>query len=97
MATASKYFGPEEESWNVGTCGRVGISLFGKALQVWSTFAAEECEDLNGISVQQAASTFHCDPEMIIEAVEDHPWMYLWSLDEEDENPAQIYIDHDGE
>lgn len=45
-------------------------------------------------SVVNAALAFNVHPEMIMEAVEEHDWMYLAG---DTGNLAQLFIEQDGE
>jgi hypothetical protein len=79
----------DEIGWDQDT-GAPGITLLGNALQVWSLMqdVGEE------ISVADAAAAFKVAPARIVEAVEDHFWMYL-------EGPRDAFeklmICHEGE
>lgn len=77
----------ERDRWDQET-GAPGISLFGNALQVWS-FMQE-----GKTSVAEAAITFMVSPERIIEAVEEHAWMFL---EGDRADPAKLFIEHEGE
>ena len=58
------------------------VSLFAKALQVWSV-----CQNRVDVTVNEAALAFNTTPAVIKEAVEWHPWMFL----------AGDVIEHEGE
>lgn len=47
------------------------------------------------VSVAEAAIAFNTTPAMILQAVEDHYWMYL--ADEAETDPAKQFIEHEGE
>ena len=61
--------------------GMPQATAFGNALQMWAA-----CQG-RAVTVQEAAMTFNAVPEVIRQAVEDHPWMFL-----DGDN-----IEHDGE
>jgi hypothetical protein len=77
----------EDDRWDQDT-GAPGISLFGNAVQVWSTMQSE------AVSVAAAARAFNVEPSRIIEAVNAHYWMFL-SGPEDDY--ARLMIEDEGE
>lgn len=58
------------DDWDMGD-GRPGVHLFGSALQVWAVMQDRD------VTVGEAARVFNCPPAMIVEAVEEHFWMFL--------------------
>ena len=56
--------------WNLET-GMPHVSTFGTAVQVWSICQARP------VNVTEAAIAFNVHPLLILEAVEDHPYMLL--------------------
>lgn len=62
--------------------GNICESEFANALSVW--LAAQERD---GVTVAEAALAFNATPEVIRQAVDLHPWMFL----------AGDVIEHDGE
>ena len=79
---------PDENGWNQET-GEPGILRFGNAIQVWSL-----TQGRTDVTVDEAAKAFNVEPRWIVEAVEDHPWMYLSGpLDDY----TKLIIGHDGE
>lgn len=81
------YFGPNDDDWNIdeGGDGKPGVSLFASALQVWSLMQDRD------VPVTEAADAFNTVPDMIREAVEEHPWMLIGNDD------GVEVIQHDGE
>lgn len=59
-----------------------GISLFANALQVWTM-----AQNKQVVTVHEAALSFNVRPEIIIQAVNYHAWMFL----------DGDLIEHDGE
>lgn len=78
----------DDWGWDQAT-GAPRISLFGSAVQVWSAMQGEP------VSVQQAADAFKVPPRRIIQAVEEHSWMFLSGPMSDDY--AHMMIEHDGE
>lgn len=68
-------------AWNAD--GEPGISLFSNAIQVWAI-----AQDRGGLTINEAALAFNVRPDLIRQAVEDHPWMFVGSGD---------VIEHEGE
>lgn len=68
--------------------GTVGIMLVANAIQVWSVFNA------GPRSVADAAAAFNMNPSSVIEAVEEHPWMFLTGPRDDFH---QLMIEHEGE
>lgn len=87
----SKYFGHEEDSWNHEDDGKIGVSLFGNAVQVWAMLNANASKPT---SVTDAAAAFSVDPLMIIEAVNAHYWMFITGPDDDF---TKMQIEHEGE
>jgi hypothetical protein len=50
-------------------------------------------EDLTRLSVAEAALAFNTTPELVREAIDEHPWLD-WR---QDDDPAKQYISTDGE
>jgi len=71
----------DDGGWNIEGSGLCSASLFGKAVQVWAV-----AQD-RPVTVNEAALAFNVRPEIIQQAVEEHPWMYL----------NGEHIEHDGE
>ena len=84
----SDHFGSEAESWNHDEDGKPGINLFANAVQVWTIMNGD------GATVAQAASAFACPPQMIVECVEHHYWMFL---EGPDDDFSKMVIAHEGE
>ena len=80
-------FGPDANSWDADDTGSPGIGLVGRALQVWST-----CQQRD-VTLGEAALAFRLPIAMIAEAVEAHPWMFVYGPPT---NPASL-IAHEGE
>jgi len=79
-----------EQEWYAQPGCHLYTGYFANAVQVWSSL--QEPED---VSVGTAALAFNCAAEIIKQAVEHHPYMYL-SADEGD--PLHEHkIEHDGE
>ncbi len=70
--------------------GAPGIGLFGNAIQVWAIFQGPH----HTVSVAEAAKAFNCDPQRIIQAVNDHSYMYLCG---DSAKPLEQTIEHDGD
>lgn len=70
-----------EWAWNHET-GAPGIALFSNAVQVWAVAHGGE------VTVSAAALAFNVKPELIRQAADDHPWMYIGHGD---------VIEHEGE
>ncbi|NTG86187.1 hypothetical protein G6L15_08515 [Agrobacterium rhizogenes] len=87
----SGFFGANEEEWNHEDDGKVGIMLFGNAVQVWAIFNTEASKPTD---VASAATAFAVEPLMIIEAINDHPWMYI---EGPDDDFSKMLIEHEGE
>jgi hypothetical protein len=87
----SEYFGQDDDSWNHEDDGKVGVSLFGNAVQVWAIFNANAG---NPTSVADAAVAFAVHPVMIIEAINDHAWMFITGPDDDF---TKMQIEHEGE
>ncbi len=85
------YFGNDEHSWNHEDDGKVGISLFGNAVQVWAIFNANAGKST---SIADAAEAFSVDPLMIIEAVNAHYWMFTSGPHDDF---TKMKIEHEGE
>ncbi len=87
----STYFGQDDESWNHETDGKIGVSLFGNAVQVWAILNSNNGKPT---TVSEAASAFSVDPLMIIEAVKYHYWMFISGPDDDF---TKMKIEHEGE
>lgn len=77
----------ELKTWDQDT-GAPTIHHFGNALQVWSMFQNRDT------SVAEAAKAFNCDPLRIIEAAQDHEWLFLSGPGDD---YTRLLIQHDGE
>ena len=66
--------------WNHDT-GNPGVMLFANAVQVWAI-----AQD-RPVTAKEAAASFNVDPDLVREAVEEHPWMFL----------TNDVIEHEGE
>lgn len=86
----SKFFGHDDAAWDHDT-EKPGIQLFGNAVQVWSILNAEAGRSL---TVAAAAEAFAVAPQMVLEAVAAHYWMYLEGADDDF---AKMRIEHEGE
>lgn len=62
--------------------GNPTVSLFANAVQVWSWAQARAV-----VTVEEAALAFNVKPELIVQAVEWHPWLFL----------NGNFIEHEGE
>jgi hypothetical protein len=71
----------------------VGITFpaFANAVQVWSFVQGRPT------TIGEAATTFNVALEVLVEAVEAHPWMALSYLSTDAANPASWIIEHEGE
>lgn len=87
----SKYFGQDEESWNHDDDGKIGVALFGNAVQVWSIMNSNAGKLA---TVSEAAASFSVDPLMVIEAVNAHYWMFISGPDDDF---TKMQIEHEGE
>lgn len=83
-------FGKDDDGWDVGDTGQVGISLFGNAIQVWSAFQQRN----DDVTIAEAAVAFRCTPQMVRAAVDAHPWMFVAGPDDDFSKQT---IEHDGE
>ena len=81
-------WGAARDAWDLDT-GAPGIGLFGNAVQVWAVM-----QNRRQVSVAEAARAFNVPPERIVEAVEEHSWMFLSGSDFD---PAARFIEHEGE
>ena len=92
MTNSSPYsfiaFGAEDFGWDTDSTGRPGVGLVGTALSVWTT-----CQG-RPVTVREAADAFRLPLSMILEAVDQHIWMYL---DHQGASAAEALICHDGE
>ena len=93
----SGYFAEDAFGWDQET-GKPGIITFGTALQVWALFNHNEKYARKAkdpvITVAEAALAFCCPPQMIVEAVNDHCWMFL---EGPQDDFTKLTIEHDGE
>lgn len=87
----SEFFGRDDETWNHEDDGKMGISLFGNAVQVWATLTANAGKPT---AVSDAAAAFSVDPLTIIEAVNAHYWMFISGPDDDF---TKMQIEHEGE
>ena len=71
--------------------GKIGVSLFGNAIQVWAMLNANAGKHS---SVADAAAAFSVEPLMIIEAVNAHYWMFITGPDDDF---TKMQIEHEGE
>jgi hypothetical protein len=91
-----KWNDDDEGNWNPDT-GAIGIMLFANSVQVWSAAQMRET------SVAEAAGVFNCDPRIIIEAVEAHPWLFFAGRSSAepsfatDDDYSKLFIEHEGE
>lgn len=83
----SEFFAFDDTGWDHDT-GKPGISLFGNAIQVW---AVQNAIGGKPVTILDAAAAFKCDEAMIIEAVENHYWMFVT------EENGVLVIEHEGE
>jgi hypothetical protein len=60
-----------DSGWDHYT-GAPTLGMMSGAIQVWSML-----QDCQFTSVAEAAAAFKIPPERVIEAVNDHPWMFL--------------------
>ena len=88
--TKITYFGPEDDAWDQET-GKPGIALFGSAVQVWA-FLNEEAG--KSPTVAMAAKAFSVPPQMIMDAIEEHYWMFVTGPDDDF---TKMRIEHEGE
>lgn len=86
----SKFFGHDDDAWDHDT-GKPGIQLFGNAVQVWSILNANAGRPS---TVAAAAEAFAIAPQMVLEAVAAHYWMYL---EGPDDDFTKMTIEHEGE
>lgn len=77
----------ERTGWDTET-GAPGIALFNNAIQVWAVAQQRP------VSVADAARAFNVSPERIVEAVEEHYWMFLEGIPGDYE---YLMIEHEGE
>lgn len=72
--------------------GETGIpwDAFVITLGIWSWMRPGEKQ----CTVREAAQAFDTTDAVIREAVEDHPWMFLYGPDDD---PTKQIIEHDGE
>lgn len=63
------------ERWDQKT-GRPGIEDFADAVQMWSIL-----QNRTDTTIEEAAAVFNVPIEMVRQAVEDHPWMFLEGKD----------------
>jgi hypothetical protein len=87
----SDFFGRDDDTWNHEDDGKIGVSLFGNAIQVWATFNTKA-----GLvaTVGGAALAFSVEPQMVIEAVNAHYWMFITGPDDDF---TKMHIEHEGE
>lgn len=71
----------DDGGWNLEGSGNPSVSLFSSALQVWAA-----CQE-ESVTVDAAALAFNVRPELIRQAIDHHPWMYL----------SGDVIEHEGE
>lgn len=71
MTYSIERWGAEDDSWNLETGGHPGIGLVANAIGVWTSFQQRPS------SVAEVARVFNIDPIRVIEAVEQHAWMFL--------------------
>ena len=72
----------DDLGWNLHGSGNPSITIFGSAVQVWAVAQGRD------VSVEEAALAFNVRPEIIVHAVDDHPWMSI--------GPDGV-IEHEGE
>ena len=60
-----------DASWNHDT-GNPGAMLFGDAIQVWSI-----AQQRRPVTVDDAAAAFCVAPDLVREAIDWHPWMFV--------------------
>lgn len=77
----------DRQGWDTET-GAPGIALFNNAVQVWAI------SQMRPVSVADAARAFNIAPERVVEAVEEHYWMFLEGSPGDYEN---LMIEHEGE
>jgi hypothetical protein len=87
----SQFFGHDDDSWNHEDDGKIGVSLFGNAVQVWAMFNANSGRPT---TVAAASDAFFVSPLMIIEAVNAHSWMFITGPDDDF---TKMQIEHEGE
>lgn len=75
------------EGWDNET-GKPGLGIFSNAVQVWSV------RNFSTSTVAAAAEAFKVEPEIILAAVEAHPWMYLSGPGDD---YSKLKIEHEGE
>lgn len=71
---------------------RPGISLFGNAVQTWAVM-----QDRSKVTVAEAALAFNVAPRRIIEAVEQHYWMFIDGPVDYGTDFSKLTIEHEGE
>lgn len=69
--------------WDIEGDGMPGVGFFGNAVQVWAI-----AQNRMDITINEAALAFNVAPNLIRQAVEEHPWMFIGNDD---------VIEHDGE
>lgn len=67
----TKHFAKSNDEHWCSETGKPSVSLFGNALQVWSSFQGENA------TVEKAANAFNCPEEMVRIAVQEHYWLFL--------------------
>lgn len=67
----------------------LGLDQFANALSAWAWMQRRD------VTVAQAARAFNTSPELVIKAVNDHPWMLIAGA--EGAGPELMFIEHDGE
>ena len=87
----SNFFGRDDDTWNHEDDGKIGVSLFGNAVQVWAIMNANSGRPT---TVATAADAFFVSPLMIIEAIEAHAWMFITGPDDDF---TKMQIEHEGE
>ena len=88
MSYFTEFAKSEDDEWDQET-GAPSIGLFGRALQCWSV-----CQARERVTVAEAAAAFNVEPRLIIEAAEDHYWMFLTGPRDD---YTKLIIEHEGE
>lgn len=81
MTLITHFADPECHGWDQET-GMPTSSFFGGAVQLWSL-----AQD-RPVTVREAALAFNVTPDLMRQAINDHPWMLLGGSEK---------IEHDGE
>jgi hypothetical protein len=71
----------------LGEVGLIGTQFVG-ALSCWVWMQQRD------VTVAEAANVFNITPEIVVEAVNAHPWMFLAGA--EGAGPELQFIEHDG-